>query len=111
MDHDSPADAFESAAEHLDVTIVARPGKSGTMTLRTLVNFAAAAFTGDSDPMVATRHDLLVTRRETGGEILRIAAGTLMQADGLLQHVRRDLETKTVGEFLAEWRLPDTRAE
>ncbi|WP_375384330.1 hypothetical protein [uncultured Microbacterium sp.] len=111
MDHATPDGSLEPAAEHLDVAIAVRPGASGTKTLRTLVNFALAAVTGDSAPLVATQHDLVVTRRETGGEVLRAAAGSLSEADALLQRVRRDLETKSVGEFLSEWRLPDEPAE
>jgi uncharacterized LabA/DUF88 family protein len=65
--------------------------------------------TGDGDSGPSTT-DLIVTRRESGGEILRIAAGSIVEADQLLQRVRLDLDTKTVTEFLAEWRLPDDSA-
>jgi hypothetical protein len=50
--------------------------------------------------------DLVIRRRAGGAEILRTAA------DGgdphvLLDTVRRDLETKTVEEFIREWRILD----
>lgn len=106
MDDASPTDSLEPAAEHLDAEIVARPGSTTTKTFRTLVNLALTAMSGEIDH-AASVYDLVVTRRGSGGEILRVKAGSLMDADQLLQHVRRDLESKSVAEFLSEWRLPD----
>ena len=49
-------------------------------------------------------HDLVVYRRESGAEIMRTPAD-LGDPDILLNQVKRDLESKTVTEFLSEWRL------
>lgn len=50
--------------------------------------------------------DLVVRRREGGAEVLRTAAD-VGDPHILLQTVRRDLETKTVEEFVREWRILD----
>ena len=50
--------------------------------------------------------DLVVRRRAGGAEVLRTAAD-IGDPHLLLQTVRRDLETKTVEEFVREWRVVD----
>ena len=50
--------------------------------------------------------DLCIRRRASGVEVLRIAAD-LGDPHCLLETVRRDLETKTVEEFVREWRVLD----
>ena len=50
--------------------------------------------------------DLVIRRRASGAEILRTAAD-LGDPHLLLETVRRDLETKTVEEFVREWRILD----
>lgn len=49
--------------------------------------------------------DLVVRRRDTGAEVLRTRAD-LGDPERLLLQVQEDLRTKTVAEFVAEWRLP-----
>ncbi|PPF47544.1 MULTISPECIES: hypothetical protein [unclassified Rathayibacter] len=46
---------------------------------------------------------LVVLRLDTGAEIIRMKAD-LTDANHLLGQVELDLETKTVAEFLEEWR-------
>jgi hypothetical protein len=48
--------------------------------------------------------DLVIRRRAGGAEVLRTAADT-GDPHFLLETVRRDLETKTVAEFVREWRV------
>jgi len=48
--------------------------------------------------------DLVVYRRESGAEIMRTPAD-VGSPEILLAQVEEDLQTKTVIEFLAEWRL------
>jgi hypothetical protein len=61
-----------------------------------------AMFTGD----LPATHDLVVYRRDTGAEVIRTPAD-IGDPEFLLEHVLDDLQTKTVSEFLTEWRLPD----
>ena len=48
--------------------------------------------------------DLVVTRTATGATVMRTTAD-LGDPQALLDQVEQDLQTKTVAEFLAEWRL------
>lgn len=50
--------------------------------------------------------DLVVRRRDTGAEVLRTHAD-VASPEHLLATVRDDLATKTVTEFVAEWRRID----
>jgi hypothetical protein len=50
--------------------------------------------------------DLVIRRRAGGAEVLRTAAD-VGDPHVLLDTVRRDLETKTVEEFVREWRVLD----
>lgn len=54
--------------------------------------------------------DLVVRRIDTGREVLRTRAN-VGSPDYLLDEVRRDLATKTVDDFIAEWRLRDEDPE
>ncbi|WP_166867668.1 MULTISPECIES: hypothetical protein [unclassified Salinibacterium] len=50
--------------------------------------------------------DLVVRRIDSGAEILRTHADT-GSPEALLAQARADLATKTVADFVAEWRLID----
>ncbi|HEY5320138.1 MAG TPA: hypothetical protein VIJ76_04595, partial [Galbitalea sp.] len=50
--------------------------------------------------------DLVIRRRDDGTEIVRMPA-ELDTPDILLETAQRDLDTMTVDEFLAEWRMPE----
>ncbi|MBF4635664.1 hypothetical protein ITJ38_14720 [Agreia pratensis] len=76
------SDAFDPASNHLD----ARIDTVRTWTLR-------------------RRHELVVTRHDTGAVELRIDAGKPEQAGRLLARVHDDLHSKTVMEFFREWRV------
>ncbi|QHC68074.1 hypothetical protein GSU68_16865 [Rathayibacter sp. VKM Ac-2759] len=51
---------------------------------------------------VVTVHDLVVTRLDTGAEVLRTKAD-IGDPHHLLGQVELDLETRTTAEFLREW--------
>jgi hypothetical protein len=55
---------------------------------------------------ITTPLDLVIRRRDDGTEIVRIPA-ELETPDILLETAQRDLDTMTVDEFLAEWRMPE----
>ena len=100
-----PARDFEPASRHLDVEIVTRPGTRLAKIVRAILIAVMGLITGDhgSGP---SANDLVVTRRATGREVLRVSAGSIVEADQLHQRVRADLETKSVETFVSEWRLP-----
>ena len=49
-------------------------------------------------------HDVVVTRRDDGAEVLRVPAGEPMTAGDLLRSVRAELDRLGPEEFLAGWR-------
>jgi hypothetical protein len=53
---------------------------------------------------------LVVRRIDTGREVLRTDAGNLVEADQLLQRARLELETRTVRDFVADWRPAEVRS-
>jgi hypothetical protein len=55
---------------------------------------------------IAAPLDLVIRRRDDRTEIVRIPA-ELETPDILLETAQRDLDTMTVDEFLAEWRMPE----
>ena len=55
---------------------------------------------------IPTNVDLVVYRRDTGSEVMRTPAD-VGSPDILLDQVNADLKSKTVTEFLAEWRLDE----
>lgn len=97
---------FEPASTHLEAEVVARRSSPVGKSVRAIANLAIGLVTGDGDTGLSTS-DLIVTRREGGGEILRISVGSVLEGDQLLQRVRQDLDSKTVTQFLSEWRLPE----
>ncbi|MET0812006.1 MAG: hypothetical protein ABWY03_03055 [Microbacterium sp.] len=99
-------DGFEPASTYLEAAILPRKGSIGTKALRSIAAIAAGLMTNDleSGPSVL---DLVVTRRDSGNEVLRVSAGTLQESDRLLARVRQDLDTKSVTDYVADWRTPD----
>jgi hypothetical protein len=76
---------------------------SGWHKWRRLGAMAVQAIAGE----IPTNVDLVVYRRDTGAEIMRTPAD-VGSPDFLLEQVNADLKSKTVTEFVAEWRLGDT---
>ncbi|MCW3493992.1 hypothetical protein [Microbacterium sp. SSM24] len=100
MSIDDPG--FEPASLYLEASLVPRGGPVWARALRTVATIAAG-FAGDLEAG-PSETDLIVVRLETGREVLRVSAGTVAEADLLLQRVRRDLAGKSVADFVAEWR-------
>lgn len=93
---------IEPAALHLEAMLAPRGGSGWAKALRSAATLAAG-LAGDLEAG-PSETDLVVVRRSNGREILRVSAGSVAEADRLLQQVRRDLSTKTVAEFVGEWR-------
>ena len=88
------------AAEHLTAEL--QPRRSSTLAKAWhFVTSFAEGLLGGGIPEDAV--DLVILRRETGAEVMRTPAD-VGPAEFLLDQVQRDLESKTVEEFFAEWR-------
>lgn len=66
------------------------------------------ALSGSAPDDLVSRVDLVVARRDTGGEVLRVRAGALTEGDRLLAQTRRDMATMTVEQFVRQWRIFDS---
>lgn len=92
---------MEPASVHLSVDYE-KPNSRGLRRAGRWVWSIVSALTGSPEPFL----DLVVRRRETGAEVLRTAADAGDPAY-LLDTVTADLESKTVEEFVREWRIVD----
>lgn len=92
---------MDAAADHLAADLEPRRGPALVRAWHWAVA-AVGAVTGLGDG--AAPADLVVRRIDTGREVMRTAAD-VGSPDFLLEQVRADLESKTVNEFFAEWRL------
>jgi hypothetical protein len=90
---------MEPASTHLRAELLPRRLR-GWAKARHYVAMVAAAALGE----IPATHDLVVFRRESGAEIMRTPAD-VGSPEFLLDQVNADLESKTVTEFLSEWRL------
>ncbi|GMA28662.1 hypothetical protein [Arenivirga flava] len=88
MDADHP----EVAADHLRAELVPKPFSGLRMAIDTALGGLSIAV-----------YDLVVTRLDTGAEVIRTAADA-GDPHHLLGQVELDLERKSVAEFLEEWR-------
>jgi hypothetical protein len=90
---------MDPAANYLRAELLPRR-VHGWRKLRRYGAMTVAALAGE----FPTNVDLVVYRRDTGSEIMRTPAD-VGSPDFLLDQVNADLKSKTVTEFLAEWRL------
>ncbi|WP_010205525.1 hypothetical protein [Salinibacterium sp. PAMC 21357] len=95
--HDRASDYLEARLEQRRLSRLRRAG-------RFAAGVVGALLAGDS-AIAGPVADLVVTRRETGGEVLRTEAGPPEVAEQLLRTVRTDLEQKSIAEFVQEWHL------
>jgi hypothetical protein len=101
-----------AAAEVLEALLDAGPRRPVRRAARAIGAVALTAVGLGGDLAGLGREAQLVVRRiDTGREVLRTDAGDLEAADRLLQQVRLDLETRSVRDFVAEWRLVDAGPE
>ena len=90
---------MDSAANYLRAELLPHKAAGWALFLHWIKMIVSASF-GDT-PASA---DLVVYRRESGAEIMRTPAD-VGSPEILLAQVEEDLRTKSVLEFLAEWRL------
>ncbi|MGZ0713097.1 hypothetical protein ACWPKO_32650 (plasmid) [Coraliomargarita sp. W4R53] len=95
-----------NAAEYLSANLVGRRFNPLVRAIRYVAAFALSAFGfGGEDALPG--FELVVTRLETGAEVLRIPVGQFEEATRVLAGVRDDLARLTVEQFVREWRLID----
>jgi hypothetical protein len=105
MTDEHAAEESAVAAEVLEASLETGPRRPVRRAVRAIGALALAVVgAGDADDL-APESDLVVRRLDTGREVLRTNAGSLAEADLLLQRVRLDLETRSVRDFVADWRL------
>ncbi|PPL15818.1 hypothetical protein [Microterricola pindariensis] len=97
---DDDSASTEPASLHLTAELRPRERPGGIRGLVHTVAYLAGTALSLGSPSVA---DIIVVRTSTGNEVLRSSAGDLVEADTLLQQIRRDLDEMTVSEFLGEW--------
>jgi hypothetical protein len=95
-----------SAAAVLSVRLEDRRVGPLSKAVRIAASVAVAAVSGGSggDELLPGM-DLVVTRRDTGAEVLRLSAGRPQEADRMLEATRRDLDRMTVEQFVRSWRV------
>ena len=96
---DGLPDGAEPASAHLRAELRPRRLRGLGKLVHTALVVAGEA-TSLGGPSVA---ELVVVRADTAAPVIRTKAGSLVEADVLLQQIRLDLETMTIAEFLAEW--------
>ena len=94
------------AAEVLEARLEPGPRRPIRRALRA-AGAILSAVVGAEVSDLGREAQLVVRRIDTGREVLRTNAGSLSEADLLLQRVRLDLETRSVRDFVAEWRIVD----
>lgn len=90
---------MDSAANYLRAELLPHKAAGWALIVHWIKMIVSASF-GETP----TSADLVVYRRESGAEIMRTPAD-IGSPEILLAQVEEDLRTKTVIEFLAEWRL------
>lgn len=96
------------AADVLEAHLEDRRVHPVSKAARVVATFAVAILSGgDGVDEALPGMDLVVTRRDTGAQVLRVAAGRPQEADRMLQSTRRDLATMSVEEFVRQWRVVD----
>jgi hypothetical protein len=89
------------AQDVFDVDLRPRPGGRLRQGLR-LAGAFAAQLLWQLVPSPSV-HDVVVTRRTDGTEVLREPAGDPLMAGDMLAGIRRDLATLDPDTFLAQW--------
>lgn len=95
----TPGGPDDPASAHLRAELHERRHRGLRKAWHHVVLIAGEA-SGLGGPSVA---DLVVLRRDGGAPVIRTSAGSLDEADMLLQTINADLDRLTVEDFLAEW--------
>lgn len=94
------------AAEYLSADLERRRLSTPMRLLRNGAAIMLSAFgAGGEDALPG--FELVVTRLDTGAEVLRASVGQFEEATHILSVVRDDLARKTVEQFVSEWRRVD----
>jgi hypothetical protein len=108
MDAEIPASADAGAAARAAEVFTAdlRPRPGGR--LRHRIRLAGAVLSELLLELIPSPsvHDVVVTRRDDGTEVLRVPAGEPLRAGELLAQIRDELDRLDAEEFLASWSEP-----
>jgi hypothetical protein len=101
QDHAAAGGKTPRAGDVFDARLLPRPG--GALLHRARV--AAAFLSGLASGLVPSPsvHDVVVSRRDDGTEVLRVPAGDPLAAGDMLRSVETELATLDPEEFLQVW--------
>ena len=106
MNDDRDQSSPPMAAEYLSADLEARRLSTPSRLMRNGFAFALAALGfGGEDALPG--FELVVTRLDTGAEVLRTPVGQFEEASHILSTVRDDLARQSVEAFVREWKLID----
>lgn len=91
------------AADMLDARLEDRRTTPGRKAARIAASFALALAGGGGGDELLLGRVLVVSRRDSGADVLRMRAGSGEDADRFLALARRDLDALTVEQFVREW--------
>ena len=74
---------------------------------RNALAFVVSSVNGGGGDSLLPGLDMVVSRRDTGTEVLRVRAGQFEEAGHLIEHTWRDLAAMTVEQFVRSWRVVD----
>lgn len=94
--------APDTADRHLEAALADRRGTLPQRVVRTVLSIVAGLLTNDLEAGPSAT-DLVIRRRDSGREVIRMSAGTTEEASRLLAHARRDLARLSVTDFVAQW--------
>lgn len=90
---------------HLEARLEPRRGSFAAKAVRSLLSIAAGLLTNDLEAGPSGL-ELVVSRRGSNKEVMRLIAGTPEEADLLLQRTKHDLARMSVLEFVTQWADP-----
>lgn len=91
---------MDTASRYLQAELTLAPEGRVRDALRWVGDMLGGPFAVEAPATVS----LIVSRIDSGAEVLRITLANTVEADFALDALNRDLERMTVTEFIAEWK-------
>jgi hypothetical protein len=91
---------MDAASRYLQAELVLAPEGAVRDALRWVGDMLGGPFAIEAPATI----DLVVSRIDSGAEVIRITMENTVEADFALDALNRDLERMTVTEFIAEWK-------
>jgi len=98
---------MDAASRYLQAELALEPEGAVRDALRWVGDMLGGPFAIEAPATVG----LIVSRIDSGAEVLRIVMENTVEADFALEALNRDLERMTVTEFIAEWKPKPSAAQ